>query len=97
MVNVAGFSGRVHTLHHSVYAFLRGESPEGIADSFPALNLEQIFGALAFHMANRDDVDPYLREGQAESEAQRKEARKADPAFYPKIAGASRGSLAPPA
>jgi uncharacterized protein (DUF433 family) len=41
------------SLDSVVYAFLRGESPEGIADSFPALELEQIFGALAFYMANR--------------------------------------------
>lgn len=36
------------SLDSVVYAFLRGESPEGIAESFPALNLEQVFGALAF-------------------------------------------------
>lgn len=41
------------SLDSVVYAFLRGESPEGIVDSFPVLQLEQIFGALAFYMANR--------------------------------------------
>jgi uncharacterized protein (DUF433 family) len=39
-----------------VYAFLRGESPEGIADSFPAVGLEQIFGTLALYMANGEMV-----------------------------------------
>jgi uncharacterized protein (DUF433 family) len=48
------------SLDSVVYAFLRGESPEGIADSFPALELEQIFGALAFYMAHREIVDRYL-------------------------------------
>jgi len=33
------------SLDSVAYAFLRGESPEGIADSFPALSLEQVFGA----------------------------------------------------
>src|SRR5271170_4177817 len=51
------------SLDSLVYAFLRGESPEGIADSFPSLGLEQIFGALAFYMANREAVDRYLRQG----------------------------------
>lgn len=31
------------SLDSVVYAFLRGESPEGITESFPALTLEQIF------------------------------------------------------
>src|ERR1039457_7197569 len=47
------------SLDSVVYAFLRGESPEGIAASFPALDLEHIFGALAFYMANREIVDRY--------------------------------------
>jgi uncharacterized protein (DUF433 family) len=51
------------SLDSVVYAFLRGESPEGIAESFPALELEQIFGALAFYMANRATVDRHLSEG----------------------------------
>src|ERR1019366_8014793 len=31
------------SLDSVVYAFLRGESPEGIVESFPALSLEQVF------------------------------------------------------
>ena len=60
------------SLDSVVYAFLRGDSPEGIAESFPVLGLEQIFGALAFYMENREIVDHYLREGQQEFEALRK-------------------------
>jgi uncharacterized protein (DUF433 family) len=39
------------SLDSVVYAFLRGESPEGIAESFPALTIEQIFGSLTFYLA----------------------------------------------
>jgi uncharacterized protein (DUF433 family) len=35
------------SLDSVVYAFLRGESPEGIVESFPALSLEQVLGAVA--------------------------------------------------
>lgn len=59
------------SLDSLVYAFLRGESPEGIAESFPALALEQVFGALAFYLANREVVDGYLSEGQREFEGLR--------------------------
>ena len=73
-------AGSQVSLDSVVYAFLRGESPEGIAESFPALGLEQIFGALAFYMANREVVDRYLSEGEREFEAMRQQARQEHPA-----------------
>jgi len=42
------------SLDSVVYAFLRGESPEGIADSFPALSLEQVFLAVLFYLAHQE-------------------------------------------
>ena len=64
------------SLDSVVYAFLRGESPEGIAESFPALSLEQVFGAVAFYLANRESIDAYLRDGRAEFARMRDEARR---------------------
>jgi len=78
------------SLDSVVYAFLRGESPEGIAESFPVLGLEQIFGALAFYMANREAVDRYLSEGEREFEAMRQQARRDHPALYARLAEARR-------
>src|ERR1035441_8495769 len=78
------------SLDSVVYAFLRGESPEGIAESFPALGLEQIFGALAFYMANREIVDRYLSEGRRSGEAMRQQAQGDHPALYAKLAAARR-------
>lgn len=83
------------SLDSVVYAFLRGESPEGIAESFPALGLEQIFGALAFYIANREDVDQYLRQGQEEFEPLREQARRDNPVLYRKLAEARQGTHAP--
>ena len=57
------------SLDSLVYAFLRGESPEGIAESFPALTLEQVYGAIAFYLANRDQIDAYLRAGEQDFES----------------------------
>jgi uncharacterized protein (DUF433 family) len=78
------------SLDSVVYAFLKGESPEGIADSFPALKLEQIFGALAFYLANRESVDQYLHEGRREFEVLRKQSRQDNPALYAKLDEARR-------
>jgi uncharacterized protein (DUF433 family) len=85
------------SLDSVVYAFLRGESPEGIAESFPALGLEQIFGALAFYMANRETVDQHLRQGQAEFEVLREQARRDNPALYRRLAEARQNTHAPKA
>jgi uncharacterized protein (DUF433 family) len=80
-----------------IYAYLRGESPEGIAESFPALALEQVFGALAFYMVNRETVDQYLREGRREFETLRDQASRNSLAFYAKLAEARRRSHTPSA
>ena len=85
------------SLDSVVYAFLRGESPEGIAESFPALGLEQIFGALTFYMANREVVDRHLSEGQREFETLRQQARRDHPALYAKLAEARRRTHTPSA
>ena len=73
-----------------MYAFLRGESPEGILESFPALSLEQVFGALAYYTAHRQAVDAYLRAGHAEYEKLREEWRKANPDLYAKLTDARK-------
>jgi len=57
-------SGSRVSLDSIVYCFHEGLSPESIAESFPALTLEQIYGAIAFYLANRQMVDDYLREGE---------------------------------
>jgi uncharacterized protein (DUF433 family) len=83
------------SLDSVVYAFLTGESPEGIAESFPALRLEQIFGALAFYMANQEIVDQYLRQSEAEFDEMRERARRDNPTLYRKLAEARQISHAP--
>jgi uncharacterized protein (DUF433 family) len=78
------------SLDSVVYAFLRGESPEGIAESFPVLTLEQIFGALTFYTANREEIDQYLNEGKREFESLRRAAQRKNPTLYAKLAEARR-------
>jgi uncharacterized protein (DUF433 family) len=68
-----------------VYAFLRGESPDGISESFPALSLEQIYGAIAFYLAHRDVIDGYLQEAKVEFARLRDEARRNYPQLYAKL------------
>src|SRR6266540_3673165 len=63
------------SLDSIVYCFREGLSPESIADSFPALTLEQVYGAIAFYLANQQMVDEYLREGEKLSTTLQAESR----------------------
>ena len=83
------------SLDSVVHAFLRGESPEGIAESFPALSLEQIFGALTFYAANRQDVERYLSAGRAEFESLRQQWRRNHPALYQRLLEARQRTQVP--
>ena len=76
------------SLDSIVYAFLNGETAESIAQSFPVVDLEQVYGAITFYLANRADIDAYLREARTEYERLREAAHQADPAFYQKLASA---------
>lgn len=49
-----------------VYLYREGASPEGIQDELRSLSLEQIHGALAFYLANRQSVDENIAEGERE-------------------------------
>jgi len=74
-----------------------GESPEAIVESFPALGLEQVFGAVAFYLANRESIDAYLRNERAEFARKRDEARRQHPALYSKLEAARHGAPSPSA
>jgi hypothetical protein len=40
-----------------VYEYKNGETPETIQSHFPTLSLEQIYGAIAFYLGNKDEVE----------------------------------------
>ena len=78
------------SLDSIVYAFLDGQTPESIAQSFPLLSLEQVYGAVAYYLANRENIDAFLTRASADFGTKRDAARNADPAFYQKLADARR-------
>ena len=82
------------SLDTAVYAFLRGAAPESIAQSVPSVTLEQVYGAIAFYLSHRDEIDAYLGQGDVDFEEMRKEARAANPLLYRKLEAAKNKSLA---
>ncbi len=73
------------SLDSVVYGFLNGESPESIVQNFPLLSLEQVYGAIAFYLANRELVDAYLKQGEAEFEKLQQSLREKNSLLYQKL------------
>jgi uncharacterized protein (DUF433 family) len=76
------------SLDSVVYSFLNGESPESIAQNFPLLSLEQVYGAITFYLANREFVDAYLEEGEAEFRQLQETCKEKSPLLYQKLKAA---------
>lgn len=74
------------SLDSIVYAFLNGQTAESIAQSFPVLRLEQVYGAIAYYLSHRQEIDSYLEKSRSDFEALRQATRDKDPMFYQKLA-----------
>ena len=73
------------SLDSIVYDFLDGMSPDTIAENFPVLTLEEVYGAIAFYLANRELVDAYLGETDAQFESLQNRVRTGYPRLNRKI------------
>lgn len=68
-----------------VYGFQEGKSPESILQSFPALTLAQVYGALTFYLDHQTEIEAYLTERKKRYTAGYQAARAKDPAFYQRL------------
>lgn len=57
-----------------VAAFHQGHSPETIQQQYPALSLEDVYGAITYYLANRTEIDAYLKRQDALWEKARADA-----------------------
>ncbi|MEP7340809.1 MAG: DUF433 domain-containing protein [Acidobacteriota bacterium] len=80
------------SLDSVVYAWCDGNSPESITEMFPVLTLEEIYGAVAFYLANQKEIDEYLRQNEIEFEEARQKSdeifRQTKPELYRKLMAA---------
>src|SRR6266705_1465945 len=82
------------SLDSVVLAFLGGLAPETIvADCFPVLTLEQVYGAITWYLANRSEFDSYLKNAQAEFDKQRLAANRENKDLSEKLIQARRRLL----
>jgi uncharacterized protein (DUF433 family) len=74
------------SLDSVVYAFNRGDSPDRILEEFPLLDkVSRVYGAIAFYLDHKAEIDKYLEETEREFEASGIPMKQADPALWEKI------------
>lgn len=73
------------SLDSIVYAFQRGASAESIHRSFPEINLEAVYGAIAYYLANQHEIDNYLSEGDAAFAELKRGSRKSHASWYDRL------------
>jgi uncharacterized protein (DUF433 family) len=83
------------SLDSLVFLFREGMSAESMVDSYPALTLEQVHGALAFYLANQKEIDAYLIEGQRAAEVQHGQSRQRNAELIAKLQRARNASQIP--
>ena len=83
------------SLDSLVYLFREGMSAEGMVESYPALTLEQVHGALAYFLANQKEIDAYLAEGQRAAESQYRQSKQTNAELIAKLRRARNASQIP--
>jgi uncharacterized protein (DUF433 family) len=86
------FVGSRVSLDSVVYQFLQGESPEAIAQAFPSLSLEWVYGGITFYLAHRAEIDAYLEKAEARFKELAAASRNANPLLYAKLEAAKRAT-----
>ena len=67
------------TLESVIRAYSRGAAAEEIAQAFDSLRLEDVYAVLSYYLRHREEVDDYIRERKAVSEAVRRENERRFP------------------
>jgi uncharacterized protein (DUF433 family) len=73
-----------------VRAFLDGDSPETIRSSFPTLTLEQVYGAIAFYLGHREEVEGSMVIDEEKLASLLKSYEDKNPALFRKLEAARR-------
>jgi len=68
------------TLDTVLAAYIRGSTPEQIADDYSALQLADIYAAIAYYLRHREDVEAYLDRRHRVAEAVRERFKARFPA-----------------
>ena len=96
--NVAGAYLVANTrvsLDSLIYLFREGTSAESMVESYQALTLEQVHGALAFYLGNQDAINLYLVSGQRAAESEQEQSRRTSAELIAKLQRARNANQVP--
>jgi uncharacterized protein (DUF433 family) len=82
------------SLDSVVYAFRQGHAPETIRQQYSALSLEEVYGAIACYLANKDEVDQYLQQQEQRWDEFRREAEQNPSPVVERLRSLQAASLA---
>ena len=78
------------SLDSVVIRFQQGASPEKIVQSFPALRLSQVYGAIAYYLENETVIGEYIIEGERELESSASPLSQTNPELFARLDAARR-------
>lgn len=78
------------SLETVVIRFHEGTSPERIAQSFPTLELAQVYGAIAYYLDNRQLIDEHIAECERKLRERVPTLQEANPELYGRLEAARR-------
>jgi uncharacterized protein (DUF433 family) len=73
------------SLDSVVSSFNNGDSPETIRQNFQSLTLEQVYGAIAFYLAHRKEVDANIRQSEEDIERTIPTLSQSRPELYERL------------
>ena len=79
-----------------VAAFHQGHSPEMIRSQYPSLTLEEVYGAVAYYLAHRGEVEAYLKRQDALWEQGTAQTRASDAPVLQRLRKGTTTSAAAP-
>jgi uncharacterized protein (DUF433 family) len=80
------------SLDSVIHAYWNGSSPEQIASDYPTLSLEQVRGAIAFYLQNKEEMDRYMAEQAARWEQFRKESEEKNASLLQRLRAARQAA-----
>ena len=78
------------SLDSVVIRFQQGAAPDRIDQSFPALRLSQVYGAIAYYLENEQAIGDYISEGERELEESAAPLSQTNPEFFARLETARR-------
>jgi len=78
------------SLDSVVIRFQQGAAPDRIVQSFPALRLSQVYGAIAYYLENEQTINDYIAEGERELERSAVPLSQTNPELFGRLEAARR-------